>query len=672
MEKVIKSELLNEIEALLGQYRPSFEEQPDIPLSNMFSKLQNIAASQNALTLKPIGDLLALNFFVDDYQRGYKWLPQQVEALLNDIHEFSPGKSGFYCLQPVVVKYHEASDRNNRQACWELIDGQQRITTLGMIMRYLGSPVYSIDYKTRTSSTTFIEQFLEGTLDYEDWDAFLCSQDLEHNYRSSDLDNVDNYHFFRAYRVIHDWFNSSDRFEDESSRSEWLDKLLNHTRVIWYAARSLNEAVGKQQSIDIFMRINSGKIPLTNAELLKALFIHHISNTHDPLLASMQQAELSQQWDDIERGLQENSFWAFLQDATKASPANATRIELLFDLVSGQFQGRSKKGGEHIDPFFSFNFFSQRIGQSDSAPRQEVLHYWHQIKQGYYRLREWYENDELYHLTGFLISRNIRPIAELWALAEEKSKSNFADELRQIIGSTISGYFRVSGSKELDFTQVQYGGNGDRPKLISLLILFNIDLHRKQGTRLAFNTYKRVQWDLEHVHAQNSKSLTDDKEREAWYADQESIIASEDVPEGLKKQMSDALGKWHSAQQSNELADSLNDLKSHYQKLFDTAFGASKDNESDSLDNLCLLPSSVNRGIGNHIFSVKRQMIIEYEREYAGGGEFFIPVATRLLFSKYFSPSVTQMHKWSQPDRKGYREAMIKCFTSYGLTGDLT
>jgi len=66
-------------------------------------------------------------FVVPSYQRGYRWGRDEVIRLLDDIHE-SAGKK--YFLQPVVVKR-----RDDKK--WELVDGQQRLTTLSLILRYI-------------------------------------------------------------------------------------------------------------------------------------------------------------------------------------------------------------------------------------------------------------------------------------------------------------------------------------------------------------------------------------------------------------------------------------------------------------------------------------------------------------------------------------------------------
>ena len=87
----------------------------------------------NKLCLKTVYDLLDKNFYIPAYQRGYRWSKEQVNDLLNDIWEFSQSSdengSSFYCLQPVVVV------QDGKQ--WQVVDGQQRLTTLYIILHYL-------------------------------------------------------------------------------------------------------------------------------------------------------------------------------------------------------------------------------------------------------------------------------------------------------------------------------------------------------------------------------------------------------------------------------------------------------------------------------------------------------------------------------------------------------
>ena len=59
-------------------------------------------------------DSKEIKYSIPNYQRGYKWKTQQVNALLDDLKEFldSPAEAKFYCLQPIMVQ--KVDDRNKR------------------------------------------------------------------------------------------------------------------------------------------------------------------------------------------------------------------------------------------------------------------------------------------------------------------------------------------------------------------------------------------------------------------------------------------------------------------------------------------------------------------------------------------------------------------------------
>jgi uncharacterized protein with ParB-like and HNH nuclease domain len=122
-----------------------------------------ITQTPSQLRLRSVCDLLAESFVVPSYQRGYRWTAHEVEALLNDLAAFhgssgAGGGKGYYCLQPVVV--HRLADGRV-----ELVDGQQRLTTIRLILgalapvaEMLGKRPYAIDYETRPGSTSFLVQ----------------------------------------------------------------------------------------------------------------------------------------------------------------------------------------------------------------------------------------------------------------------------------------------------------------------------------------------------------------------------------------------------------------------------------------------------------------------------------------------------------------------------------
>ena len=202
---------------------------------------------QTQLGLIPVGDI-ARGFFVPAYQRGYRWDQEQVSLLLTDIWE---NQDKDYCLQPVVVK-QRADGR------FELIDGQQRLTTLYLIFLYMKKEKlqnfdlrFTIDYETRPRSRDYL-----ATLDEAQKDK-----------------NIDFFHMYGAYRVIKSWFDGHGARRQHVA-NKFFGFLYDRVKVIWYEA---NQDV---DSTALFTRLNVGRIPLTNAELVKALLLRRGLHLH--------------------------------------------------------------------------------------------------------------------------------------------------------------------------------------------------------------------------------------------------------------------------------------------------------------------------------------------------------------------------------------------------------
>ena len=208
-------------------------------------------------------------FFIPAYQRGYRWRKEEVKQLLYDICDFSynkPDKKGkkeiYYCLQPLVVKGCD----NKNLGDYEVIDGQQRLTTVFIILQAIHhftikkwvpadklaqnpyTPIFSIKYETREHSDEWLPRI--NDIDFR-------------------KENIDYYHIFRAYEQVIEWLTSKNRERVTDPEIKLRVILLDECQFIWYEA---GDAVSNNNdAIEIFNRINSGKIELNNAELIKAL-----------------------------------------------------------------------------------------------------------------------------------------------------------------------------------------------------------------------------------------------------------------------------------------------------------------------------------------------------------------------------------------------------------------
>ena len=223
------------------------------------------------LTLKEVGDICAgkINFYIASYQRGYRWGKDEVRALLDDIYEvYEQGdKAPKYCLQPLVVKKRDDAEYTKKlgepdepgkvketcKECYELLDGQQRLTTLWLILRALSDescsePMYSVCYElVRKVDENFIEE---------------------------------------AERTIRAWFDQKfHQNEMAAKKRSYKETVLGELCFIWYEVKDEKSKESEQpseedgssprgQSEKLFRKINKGKIELTNAELFKAMLLN--------------------------------------------------------------------------------------------------------------------------------------------------------------------------------------------------------------------------------------------------------------------------------------------------------------------------------------------------------------------------------------------------------------
>lgn len=554
----------------------------------------------NNISLEPklVGDIVG-EFYVPAYQRGYRW-KDEVEMLLKDIVEIAEGQN--YCLQPIVVK-------SIGEKKYELIDGQQRLTTIFLIYNYVkyflpkNQIKFTIDYETRTGSRSFLE-----TIDFN-------SLDIEVNY-------IDDYFFIEAAKMIVQWFKGQG---DETQVAIDINTKLNKKiRVIWYEVNS------GEDSVSLFTRLNIGRIPLTNAELVKALFLSRNNGIDDK-----KQIEIATEWDIIEKELHNDNFWYFItNENSKSFP---TRIELIFNLMA------DKKNHER-EKFFTFFYFISKINAT-----QDKSKVWTEIQRYYQRLKEWYENIDLYHKIGYLIASESIDLQVLINKSVNITKSVFQHSLDNLIADSID--FKK------DYCDLSYENKTDYGSIEKLLLLFNAETIRQKSDetmRLPFDKHKQENWSLEHIHAQQSQGLNTQVQWIEWLTlHKKSLSNIDDVKHAILIQ---------------EITDAINDEKligAKFSELFDKVTNILSEDGSieynHSLSNLALLGQSDNSALNNSTFDVKRNRILEMDKS-----NDYIPVCTRRVFLKYYTPSQSnQMHFWGKADREGYITAMNYVLRNY-------
>lgn len=565
----------------------------------------------NNISIKPISELLGMNFFIPGYQRGYRWTEQQVTDLLKDIWDFiesDPTKEEWYCLQPIVVKM------KNRQ--WEVIDGQQRLTTIFLVLKYLEKFVeserktFELEYETRNTEKSNSKDFLNNVEQKADNEA---------------LDNIDYFHIYKAFETIKEWFKKKAKAHSSVS-SKFITPFLEKTKVIWYETK-------EKDAVQIFTRINMGKIALTNAELIKALFLNSSNfktkegKNEDEKKAitekiRLKQLEIANEWDFIEYSLHNEEFWLFIN---KDENEQDTRIEFLFELIVGKPTSKE-------DDTYTFRKYAEKF---QNKSEKEIKENWKQVKRCFQTLQDWFNDRELYHKIGFLVTfgENIKTLIE-------KSQSESKTEFIEFVDGKINGKFT-----NVQLAKIEYGNGIIR----LILLLHNIQTmlkNTKENSRFPFNRYKKEKWDIEHIHAKASEAKVKDEleEQRNWlienFEKDESVHNNYDLNKRIKSLIDKELEK----------------KDENFQEIIEYVLGE----EDDFLRNLCLLDRGTNRSYKNDAFKKKRKKIIEQEKFGT-----FIPICTRNVFMKYYSNELKQLGHWSETDRTAYFENIKEVLKPY-------
>lgn len=554
------------------------------------------------------------HFVVLGYQRGYRWTKHEVGRLLDDI--WSNGDKP-YSLQPVVVKRFTDG--------WELVDGQQRLTTLYLLFLYMQraglqaqGPLYTLRYETRPKS-----------------EAYLQNIDEEESGR-----NIDFFHLYGAYDCIRAWFAAKG-----ASRQDVANQLYNYlrdqVRIIWY------QAPADLDSVTLFTRLNVGRIALTDAELVKAVLL---SRSEGSLARADRAHELAAQWDAIERDLRRPDVWAFITTAN--ADDFPTRITLLLDTIAGGHSDHARP------PFHTFDTMRQRM----EAETPEAI--WEKVVDLHGLVMGWFDDrDVFYHKVGYLVATGVK-FGDLVALAEDCAKQAFEGLLDDMIRSNLK--LRVS-----ELLGLSYEPKSGREKCSDLLLLMNVETVRcvkGSSERYPFRRHhgaragEALSWSLEHIHAKQAEGLAKTDDQKEWLRlHREALVELHlENPERRDALVAkiDASIEHVSRPVFDELAREVADF-----------FTLGEDAGSEALysihaiTNLALLPGKENSVLSNAVFEVKRRRIIELDKKGA-----FIPVCTRQVFLKYYTEaSAQQIDFWGPRDRESYLNAMKDVLKPYWL-----
>jgi hypothetical protein len=651
----------------------------------------------NSISQYSIGEILdGRYFYIPAYQRGYRWTEKQVGDLLRDLLCFAndfanEGKNKkqdqFYCLQPIIAR--SISDKEKLKAIfgedyndcilehgvWEIIDGQQRLTTIYLLYKYLldekgwdaeklkeeedGKELYHICYATRDGSAAFLES--------------MSMINLKNTNEEDYKQNVDFFHMANAFKYIAEWIRTDGkeinmRYQLGGSLGKIRDsffELLNgmsdtkggSVQVLWYEIAESKE----KNNIKEFQKINTGKIRLTDAELIKGLFLLKKNFiTGDKFI---KQSELALEWEFIENTLHANNFWYFLQKKGFDMP---NRIDLLFsiiykknalkDIPEEEWDNKLKEIDNQLSDTrqseifrFYYNRFEGKVGENLQS---EVANAWGEVMELFRILDDWFCSPSTYNYIGLLSQCGedlCRLVLHFDYMPELSSRFDFEAYLKERISYHLRG-IKIDKEKKVILNTYKEHNN-----IYKLLLTLNIHLLNEQNQKLdsdsdvykfPFDVLSTQNWDIEHVDSFHTNALKREKDKIDWIN-----TAKDDRLEELTVEEQEQLKQYIEDRAYDQAIDLL--------KKNAHEFEVDEENKN-SIGNLTLLDAATNRMYGNSLFCTKRRIIVERIKQ-----GIFVPIATQYIFAKFFDQKGTNRSLWTKEDMHAYHKYVYSVIINY-------
>lgn len=622
----------------------------------------------------PISKLMEYEFNIPAYQRGYRWDNQQVIDLLNDLEEFSKAGNinSYYCLQPIVVKENPQCQMNpTGRKVYDVIDGQQRLTTIYILLSYLYPQRKCLQKST-------CNQLFHISFEKRD-DGYLNDKRFETDDKEYKED-INKFYIFNAYKTIEEWFKSRD-LEATILYSVLGQKGIETdgvVKVIWYDMTS-----AKDTPIEIFTRLNYGKIPLLNAELIKALLLICDHYPSDEIAVRKETAmRMSAQWDEMENTLHIPYIWNMVASSEHDTQA---RIGLLINKVARDIKRESDKEQKENNKeslydfsedkeYFDYHIINRYL-ELNGRTASSIDAIWQKIQDAFTVIRNWASDREVYHYISYLCyleefgKSDHRGKIECvnafidkcfnWYLSTKKedvhilTKDGFKGKLRREIWEKI---------KVDDFEKLSY--NDTNKALIRILLLFNIEqsiYHKDENFIYPFDKQRKQNiTSLEHIHPQNldtsfGKGEDDfNKKVKPWLESKLKHLDGDD------KQMCIEYLSYET------FSNRLDDVKKFIEKI-DNKFRDMADlteDEMHSIRNMALVSKEVNSALSNNFHGDKRNILKEQELK----GKY-IPPATWMVFNKSFTTSPSNLTYWEKDDRDAYYKEIHDMYLRFASSG---
>ncbi|MCK9321569.1 MAG: DUF262 domain-containing protein [Bacteroidales bacterium] len=510
---------------------------------------------------------------IPEYQRGYKWNAIKIEQLLNDIDKFNSNGNDerFYCIQNITIVEKEIGINK----FYNVVDGQQRLTTLMILLSYLGQSELvkgKIKYSVRPDTDNFIKLYIiENKINYSNWEDFL--NDNTKSLEIADYNHQDIYYIFNAYKTIKNWF-------ENRNKEQITDKLLNNVKLI---VNKLDKGTKEQE---LFMNLNTGQVSLDGADLVRAMLITNVAKeeiigkldeTKNIVRLNEKRVRIGLEIDEI------SAWWSQAEVREYFKWLNKIKVP---DSESIQFDSNIY----HID--LLYKLFIAKKGENEIKLRDfeygtyfnllsEIIHLHRTIK-------DWYQDCEIYHFIGYIMNHTDISFKTIWDKWENSyTRENFTNELKEKVKGTF-----IDSINQINKIDEDWFENNNLYKTLIICDIIQIINSQKTENRLHFLDapfFNPNKEDIEHIFPQ-----TPIGQRNTTPDDFKSYIS-------LLKNIDDTLlidePNWDNSEEVEQVKNKINNSLRGKINI-------------NSIGNLCLLNNKVNRSFGNDFFTKKRFTII--------------------------------------------------------------
>lgn len=314
-------------------------------------------------------------FIIPEYQRPYAWGIDEAETLFNDLWDFTEKQETTYFLGSIVSYLNEQGEQ-------EIIDGQQRITSLFLLLRAIYTNLQQPDEKTKESlnfiqeiePTIWVKDSINGEIDYSE---ILIESKVINNSGNEVLRKIletgktdekatDNYSV--NYR----------RFQELYSNKAQQDP----TKIYYFILAVLSKAIllpitadTQDTALTIFSTLNDRGLPLSDADIFKAKIYNHLNNEEKSIFIA--------EWQELDEN---------------ARYANET-IQSLFYYYMFYLRAKSeddKSTTPGIRKYFSENKYARLFAPELLTNLSTILNIWKVVnKREHIEKEDWSKNSKI-------------------------------------------------------------------------------------------------------------------------------------------------------------------------------------------------------------------------------------------------------------------------------------